>query len=131
MARPEKPEDLELSCGTWSCWESVDADGNTRHSIDFEPEYTPAFDCSTSVKSFEPDDVTRLAAWLPGALDWRDREGYGEPTEEGRLRCGDGDGRYDGIACRCELSCPKPCKGECGCPACGTCWNDVLSLDFD
>lgn len=131
MSRPKKPEDLKLSCGTWSCWESVDADGNARHSIDFEPEYTPAFDCSMPAESFKPDDVTRLAAWLPGALDWRDREGYGEPTEEGRRRFG-GDGRNaEGTACRCEPSCQNPCKGECGCRACSDLWSDALSCDFD
>ena len=56
-----------------------------------------------------------------------------EPTEEGKKRYSP-DGYYrdhptDGerYPCLCTEECMRPCKGECGCPACDASYNDYLS----
>ena len=48
-------------------------------------------------------------------------------SEEGKRRWmpyGIYDDKY---ACTCTPTCPKPCKGDCGCDACSTAYGDYLS----
>lgn len=57
------------------------------------------------------------------------------PTEEGKKRfppngfyCGDfSDNPEWWEPCTCKRECPDPCKGSCGCKACGTEYSDYLS----
>lgn len=60
-----------------------------------------------------------------------------EPTERGKLNYPvkpigyyvvDAEEQY---ACICKDNCPKPCKGDCGCLACNTAYNDYLSARND
>lgn len=38
------------------------------------------------------------------------------------------DNTYDGEECTCTEECKQPCKGVCGCPACGAAYGDFLSM---
>jgi hypothetical protein len=56
--------------------------------------------------------------------------GYPEPTEEGLRRYEDTGGRYmQGEPCTCKPECDDPCKGQCGCQACGNAYGDFLSSE--
>ncbi len=61
-----------------------------------------------------------------------------EPTAEGRRRWPDDPVGYnrnesavldDWNACQCAPTCPKPCKGACGCKACGNAYGDFLCAE--
>lgn len=62
-----------------------------------------------------------------------------KPTEEGKIRYppygiykGDFFNEADNDfweVCTCSQHCPNPCKGQCGCNACNTTWNDFLSME--
>jgi hypothetical protein len=60
-----------------------------------------------------------------------------KPTDEGVRRYPETGGYYTannvedgdrGTPCTCKPSCPRDCKGECGCPACGEAYGDYLSM---
>ena len=61
-----------------------------------------------------------------------------EPTETGKKKYPDGIYKGDFYdekdkdmwkICTCTEKCKENCKGECGCEACRTCYNDWLSLE--
>jgi hypothetical protein len=51
------------------------------------------------------------------------------PTPEGRRRYPPNGLYRDATnfqwACSCSPNCPEVCKGECGCEACTTVWEDI------
>jgi hypothetical protein len=51
------------------------------------------------------------------------------PTEEGKRRYPPNGFSYASIACACEPSCKKPCRGECGCPACSDIYLEYLDIE--
>jgi hypothetical protein len=52
-----------------------------------------------------------------------------KPSNAGKLRYKDGYYTANGwkTPCTCLDTCPQPCKGKCGCPACREAYGDFLS----
>lgn len=68
--------------------------------------------------------------------DWARERGYTRETfKHGeRLKRYPPTGRYvangiPGELCTCKPGCPNPCKGGCGCVACGDAYSDFLSCE--
>ena len=60
------------------------------------------------------------------------------PTEEGNRRWPDypvgfnaneSDDPAEWSTCQCKTTCQNPCKGGCGCEACGHAYSDFLSAE--
>jgi hypothetical protein len=50
-----------------------------------------------------------------------------DPVFEKRQRWENNE--YDGIQCTCKRECDSDCKGQCGCKACHTAYQDFLSME--